>query len=141
MKTFRLIGMALLAILITVNFIACSDDEEEEKDLDFIGTWEGRFTYPGGDYQILTLTFTADGKYTKKRVEHEDGEDYSDTVIGTYTYDDDRKYLEASFKKIDGETSSDEYYVKSVSATTLVLIDWIDWEYGDETGGDTFIRK
>ena len=30
MKTFRLIGMALLAILVSVNFTACSDDDEEE---------------------------------------------------------------------------------------------------------------
>ncbi len=30
MKTFRLIGMALLAILISVNFIACSSDDDEE---------------------------------------------------------------------------------------------------------------
>lgn len=141
MKTFRLIGMALLAVVMSANFTSCSSDDEEKKDLGLIGTWEGRFTYPGGDYQILTLTFTADGKYTKKRVEYEDGEDYSDTVIGTYTYDDDRKCLEASFKDINGETSSDEYYIKSVSATTLVLIDWIDWKGGYETGGDTFIRK
>ena len=29
MKTFRLIGMALLAIVMCVNFTSCSDDEEE----------------------------------------------------------------------------------------------------------------
>lgn len=140
MKTFRFIGLTLLSIMLCVNLTACSDDEEE-KDLGFIGTWEGRFTYPGDGYQIITLTFTTDGKYTKKRVGNEDDEDYSDTVTGTYTYDDERKYLKASFKKIDGETSSDEYYVKSVSATTLVLIDWIDWKDGYESDGDTFIRK
>ena len=29
MQTFRLIGMALLAIVMCVNFTSCSDDEEE----------------------------------------------------------------------------------------------------------------
>ena len=29
MKTFRLIGMAIMAILISVSFTACSDDEEK----------------------------------------------------------------------------------------------------------------
>lgn len=31
MKTFRLIGMALLAIVMCVNFTSCSDDEEPSK--------------------------------------------------------------------------------------------------------------
>lgn len=30
MKTFRLIGMALIAILVSVNFASCSSDDEEE---------------------------------------------------------------------------------------------------------------
>ena len=29
MRTFRLIGMTLLMIMLTVNFTACSDDEED----------------------------------------------------------------------------------------------------------------
>ena len=31
MKTFRLIGMALLAIVMSVGFIACSNDETSAK--------------------------------------------------------------------------------------------------------------
>ena len=29
MKTFRLIGMALLAVMMCVNFVSCGDDDEE----------------------------------------------------------------------------------------------------------------
>lgn len=36
MKTFRLIGMALLAIVLCVNFIACSKDTEVLTDNDII---------------------------------------------------------------------------------------------------------
>jgi len=30
MRTFRLIGMTLLMIMLTVNFTACSDDDDNE---------------------------------------------------------------------------------------------------------------
>ena len=31
MKTLRYVGMAVLAIMLCVNFTACSDDEDEEE--------------------------------------------------------------------------------------------------------------
>ena len=40
MKTFRLIGMALFAIMMCVNFTACSsDDDEKNFESSLIGTW------------------------------------------------------------------------------------------------------
>ena len=30
MRTLRLIGMAVIAVIMSVNFTACSDDEEED---------------------------------------------------------------------------------------------------------------
>ena len=41
MRTFRLIGMALLAVVMCVNFTSCSDDDEEEQGETFNieGTW------------------------------------------------------------------------------------------------------
>lgn len=142
MRTFRLIGMALIAMLISVNFTACSkdDDNEPTEEIGLVGTWKGQFNYGGNDYQILTLTFTADGKYTKVRKGHEDGEDYSDTFNGTYTYNENTKKIAAKFTDKNNDVSTDDYYMKSVSATTLVLIDWIAWEDG-YTGSDTFTRQ
>ncbi len=45
MKTFRLIGIAIMAILISVNFASCSsdDDEEEETNNEYkalLGSWQ-----------------------------------------------------------------------------------------------------
>lgn len=43
MKALRLIGMALLAVVVSVNFCACSDDEEENISSyseDILGLWE-----------------------------------------------------------------------------------------------------
>ena len=34
MKTLRFIGMAILAVVLSVNFVACSDDDEEKNDAD-----------------------------------------------------------------------------------------------------------
>lgn len=38
MKTFRFIGMALLAVVVSINFIACSDDEEKSGEYKLAGT-------------------------------------------------------------------------------------------------------
>lgn len=39
MKTFRLIGMTLLAVVMSVNLTSCSDDDEEEQGFSVEGTW------------------------------------------------------------------------------------------------------
>lgn len=41
MKAFRLIGMALFAIMMCVNFTACSSDDDDEENFEssLIGTW------------------------------------------------------------------------------------------------------
>lgn len=40
MKTFRFIGVAILAIALCVNFTACDDDEENVNMSELIGLWE-----------------------------------------------------------------------------------------------------
>ena len=40
MKTLRLIGMAIVAVIMCVNFVACSDDDEEETNATIEGTWK-----------------------------------------------------------------------------------------------------
>lgn len=64
MKTFRILGMALFAVLLSVNFVACggSDDaptEESPKNLSkiIIGTWE-----QDGDDDIIVVK--SDGTFT-----------------------------------------------------------------------------
>ena len=136
--------MALMAVFICVNFASCSSDDdptEKKEETGLVGTWQAKFNYGGSEYQILTLTFSADGKYTKLRKGYEDGEDYSETFNGTYTYNSNIKKIDAKFVGSDGHTYTDDYYVKSVSETTLILIDWEDWEEGNEADGETFTRQ
>ena len=43
MRTFRLIGMTLLMVMLAVNFTACSDDEDEQtiiEQANLIGKWQ-----------------------------------------------------------------------------------------------------
>ena len=66
MKTFRLIGMTLLMVMLAVNFTACSDDDEIEKITSedntlqlLVGSWEYK-----DDESVETYQFNADYSYT-----------------------------------------------------------------------------
>ena len=39
MKTLRFIGMAIVAIIMSVNFVACSDDDDDIDVSQLEGTW------------------------------------------------------------------------------------------------------
>lgn len=54
MKTLRLIGMALFAIVLCVSFASCSDDDDEPQNpSDLIGTvWIGTSPYTGYEVEV-----------------------------------------------------------------------------------------
>ena len=107
MKTFRLIGMALLAVVMCVNFTSCSDDDEEEQGETFNieGTWllqssKGYIengndkntwdeSYPDLQETKLEVTKNSNGKYTFKEYYFQDGSwendpfTYHPTLSGT----------------------------------------------------------
>ena len=68
MRTFRLIGMTLLMVMLTVNFTACSDDDDDnelslpvDNTLELlIGTWEGT-----GEVAGRLFKFNEDYTYTR----------------------------------------------------------------------------
>ena len=57
MKTLRVIGMALVAISMSVNFVACSDDDDDNP---IVGTWRCEVVDDGKGYSD-SYTFNADG--------------------------------------------------------------------------------
>ena len=64
MKTFRLIGMALLAVVMSINFTSCSDDEEPIKNDDGVITNQKRlveFTETD-EHDTYTWSFSYDSK-------------------------------------------------------------------------------
>ena len=72
-KTFRLIGMAIIAVLFSVSLAACSDDNEpddpDNHDRNLIGTWvtKDSGTNSGVSWtDEISLTFNTDGTYSEK---------------------------------------------------------------------------
>lgn len=94
MKTFRFLGMALMAILIGVNFIACSDDEEGDtpiKNDDGIITNQKQLMQIKmvDDSETITWDFAYDSKgrlASVNHVEKYDGKTYRH--VTDYTWGD-----------------------------------------------------
>ena len=75
MRTFRLIGMTLLMIMLTVNFTACSDDDDDnelslpvDNTLELlIGTWEGTGEVAGRLFKFNEdYTYSYDTPYSNE---------------------------------------------------------------------------
>ena len=71
--------MAIVAVIMCVNFAACSDDDEDENPL--VGVWS--YTWGGGNKEIVT--FKSDGKGTWESYDVFDDE--SNTESFSYTFD------------------------------------------------------
>ena len=91
MKTLRFIGMAIIAVIMSVNFAACSsdDDDENKSDSPLVGTWmmtksikDGHTRIPGqnGFDSGLGLVFSANGTFYNL-VENEKAEDGSTPMM------------------------------------------------------------
>ena len=98
MRTFRLIGMTLLMVMLTVNFTACSDDDDDnelslpvDNTLELlIGTWEGT-----GEVAGRLFKFNEDYTYSY---------DYSnETENGTFEYFPNRYMFVTTIQQLIGE--------------------------------------
>lgn len=123
METFRLIGMALLAVVMSVNFTSCSDDDEPSKNDDGVIT---------NQKQLVELRMT-----------DEDGE----SVITEYSYDSNGKLVSATnTEQYDGSTHTSTYTVtwgankiiesRNGEAITYTLENGLITHTSDSDGGD-----
>lgn len=93
-KTLRMIGMTLVAILLSVNFSACSSDDDEPADPSthdpaLLGTWVNH--EEGYDWsEDVTVTFNANGSYSiiNDYWDEEDGKERL-TQSGSWSTSDD----------------------------------------------------
>jgi len=67
-KTFRFIGMVLMAVLVSVSFAACSDDDDDSATSAIIGKWY--WDGENGEY----LVFKSNG--SGYEYDNEDGDTY-----------------------------------------------------------------
>lgn len=89
MKTFRLIGMALLAVVMCVNLASCSDDDEEptKNDDGVITNQKQLMQIKMVDSETITWDFTYDSKGRLISINHAEKYDGgADRDITNYTW-------------------------------------------------------
>lgn len=137
MRTFRLIGMALIAIVMCMNFTACSSDDDENvpkiEQANLIGkwqsTWERTHEIENGKEVV-----TSDEAYTDDIWEFKaDG-----TCIASYANNDYTKTSRWSLKDniltlSHSDTNSDIFIVNELTANKLILA-FEDWDNTDDGG-------
>ena len=118
MRTFRLIGMTLLMVMLTVNFTACSDDDDDnelslpvDNTLELlIGTWEGT-----GEVAGRLFKFNEDYTYSY---------DYSnETENGTFEYFPNRYMFVTYYTTTNWGEENTIYTVVEITKEELYLND------------------
>lgn len=126
MRTFRFIGMAIVAVMMCVNFVSCGDDDDDKGGdaAIFIGKWKVEKTNYEGETEAWDgypyVVVTASNFYFTD----EAGTAKSDN--STYTYDAKNKVINATYVN-GGET----YIIKVVKITDTEF----QWQW-DEDGKD-----
>ena len=127
--------MAIIAVIMSVNFAACSSDDENKSDSPLVGTWmmtksikDGHTRIPGqnGFDSGLGLVFSANGTFYNL-VENEKVEE------GKYSYDEKGNTLTLIY--IDDDTVY--CTVKSLSEFALI----ISYTEGSSTREDYFVKQ
>lgn len=111
MKTFRLISLGILAILIGCTFTACSDDDNDDKveNNPFVGVWKK-------DYS--KIEYKSDGtwcEYNNYYSEVSDANVWKDT--GSYSYDEASRTLAI---KRDRTGLTYIYYIQHISKNKII---------------------
>ena len=118
MRTFRLIGMTLLMVMLTVIFTACSDDDDDnelslpvDNTLELlIGTWEGT-----GEVAGRLFKFNEDYTYSY---------DYSnETENGTFEYFPNRYMFVTYYTTTNWGEENTIYTVVKITKEELYLND------------------
>ena len=118
MKTFRMLGMVVVAIMMSLNFVACSnEDTPEGYDEMIVGTWENEV----GDIYV----FKKGGAFSYIDME------YDSSVTGTWTIAGDMLSMTSvvgTYREIRNEQ------IRSITSTKMV------WYNEDMRYESTLIR-
>lgn len=122
--------MAIVAVMMCVNFAACSDDDEEDTPNNpLIGTWQEDGLGESGSDDItdyIEWTFKTDGTGTERNFYR--GE-WEDTYPFKYSYDSKTSILVVNYGEYNGEDEIDSYDV-TINGNTMTTK---DRDYGYET--------
>ena len=121
MRTFRLIGLVLMAFVIAFNFAACSDDNENS--IPNIGNENGKklrkwiLAEEGGVLDVYTTTFEYDSQGRMQKIEqiYEDAGEIISHTTGTVIWNGNNIHIEyndgnhADYTLENGQISKIEY--------------------------------
>lgn len=88
MRTLRLIGIALLTVLMSVNLTACGGDDKDEPSgggNPLVGTWTGKGQDSAGYVYNAKVVFNSDGSGVFDEWKDDDSKIDSDKFKYTYT--------------------------------------------------------
>jgi len=107
MKTFRTIGMAVLAVLMCVSFTACSDEDEGNGGHPLVGAW----TRLLGDGHSEIYEFKSNGTFRKFVL-------FEETKEGIFSINEELKTLTLSYSS--GDTYA--YYLTTLTDSYFVIM-------------------
>ena len=131
MKTLRFIGMAIVAIIMSVNFAACGDDDEENPT--YKRLLSASYTDEDGEVVNIPIEYDTQGRITKITWNETSRDSYemneytygSDQIIKTRSYSYDENKVVTTYKLVNGiiVSGSDRYgeYVYSYNAQNQLI--------------------
>lgn len=152
MKTFKLIGMALLAVVMSINFTSCSDDDEEPiKNDDGIITNQKRLmeikeTNAEGSIEIYTFSYDSKGRLISV-TDSWNGKEYyttrftwgNNTIIATDDDDDANTYTltDNLVRKQQGDGEYSKIFTYN-SSNQLIKVDEMDERHSSDDCSYTY---
>lgn len=120
MKTLRYFGVVLMTILLSLGFAACSSDDDDDNasgSTSIVGSWKQT-----SDGQLATVTFNANMTGVVTFVYYNDDGREIGSVTENFEY-----YYDAAkqFVKIYGDTELDGEWDVTITATMLILEDYV----------------
>lgn len=133
MRTLRFIGMAIVAVIMSINFAACSDDDDKSEDVaNFIGKWKiETINYQGETEEWDGYPFFV---VTANNIYFTDEEGTTKSDYSTYTYDAKSKTITAKY------VNSGKTYIIKVVKLTDTEFQW-QWDEDDKNEWTTFNCK
>lgn len=114
--------MAIVAVIMSVNFAACSDDDDEGTNGSnpLVGTW----IEDGEAFEVVVWKFNTDGTGVEQFFE---GGQPDDTYLFTYTYDAKTTVLTITYKDdVSLIPEVDTYYV-TFNGNTMITKAFGEW--------------
>lgn len=127
--------MAIVAVIMSVNFAACSDDDDEGTNGSnpLVGTW-----IDDGTFEVVAWKFNTDGTGVEQFFE---GGQPDDTYLFTYTYDAKTTVLTITYKDdVSLIPEVDTYYV-TFNGNIMTTRQFFDDEIGDDSYVATWTKQ